>query len=482
MRNFSSLHILLMFALTLPYVKAQSSNDELHANQSPTGASGAPPAMGEEPAPPQSSQFPPLSGLDEPSLEPNVAARSFLTYGAQASEIADSNAANSLNGKRPAITGVTHLLGSAGLQRLWERYQLGLDYVGGGAFYAGRVRDNAQMHELKFDARTAWRTGALTLRDTASYLPDGTFVGSFSGAGSGAGIGNTGAGGLGGATGERFTFFGANGFGSLGAYPRLINLSVLDLQQALSPRSAFTLAGGYNYIHFTQATGGLLIDSREASAQAGFDHSFDRRNKMALIYGFQHFQFPTASGLSFVTHVGQLLYGHQITGRMDLLVGAGPQFTRLSSPAAGSTLKVSVSARVSLRYKFPRTSLRISYDRFNSVASGFFAGALTDRVRFSVHRPIQRHWLASVEVGYNHQKRLQIADVGVNAASYQAGFAGFRMSRTLSRSLSGFFFYEFNDLAIDRSFCAGGGACDRTSIRHIVGAGLLWHPRAIRLD
>lgn len=474
---------LLMFLLVVPGVWAQNSNDEPQTESAQTGTAAAP-AAGQQPAPPSVSDFPPLSGLDEPALEPNVSARSFLVYGAQASQFADTNAGNSLNRNSMPVTGVTHLLGTAAVQRMWERYQMGLDYVGGGSIYAGNVRQNGQVHEINFDARALWRTGALTLRDSASYLPDGTFGGSFGGAGglAGTGLGEVGAGGLGGAGGNRFTFFGANTFGGLGAIPRVTNLAILDLQQSVSPRSAFTLAGGYGLMHFTQSTGGLLLDSRQTTGQAGYDYSINRRNKLALIYGYQHFQFPTAGGAAFATHVAQVLYGYQITGRMDVLVGAGPQLTRLSSVTAGSTLKLSASGRASLRYKFPRTSLIMSYDRYNSVAAGFFAGGLTDTARFTAVRPFGRRWTGSAHVGYSHSKRFQNISVGVNASSFQAGFAGVRVTRTFTRSLQGFVLYNFNELAFDRSFCGSALTCSRTSTRNILGVGLTWHARPIRLD
>jgi hypothetical protein len=436
--------------------------------------------MGQEPAPPAASQFPPLSGLDEASLEPNVAARSFLAYGAQATELVDTNVSNSLNNKSNALTGVTHLLGTAGLQRLWERYQVSLDYIGGGIIYAGRSRPNGQTHSLDFISRALWRTGAITLRDAASYLPDGTFGGSFAG-GVGGNLGGLG-GGLGSSGGERLTSFGGNNFGAVGVFPRLMNLTTVDVQQSLSPRSAFTLTGGYNILHFTQSTGGLLIDSHQTSAQAGYNYALNRRNKIALLYGFQHLQFPTASGLSFSTHVAQFLYGYQMTGRMDLLVGAGPQFTELASPTVGRTLKLSASGRVSLRYKFPRASLVMSYSRYNSAANGFFAGATTDLARLSISRPLSRRWNASVHIGYTHNKRLQAASTGVNAGTYQSGYAGLRVGRTFSRTLEGFVLYDYNVLAFDRSFCTAGGPCSRISNRSMAGVGLFWHPHPIRLD
>ena len=476
MRTYLCISLLLLAGVAW----AQTGNNQPADNGQ--SSSGAAPAAGQEPTAPSASQFPPLSGLDEPSLEPYSAARSMLIFGAQGTELITTNAADTLNRNSSPLTGATHLLGTAALQRLWERYQFGLDYMGGGLLYAGKNRPNSQVHELGFEARTLWRTGALTLRDSASYLPDGTFTGSYSAGGlEGYGLSGMGAG-LGGANGNRFSFFGGGQFAAFGSVPRLSNLAVVDLQQQITPRSDFTLSGGYNLIHFTQATGGLLVDSRQSTAQAGYDHTINRRNKVALIYGFQDFHFPTTTGLTFVTHVVQILYGYQITGRMDLLLGGGPQLTSLSSTTIGRTLKLSGSARASLRYKFPRTSLTMSYNHYNSAADGLFAGAQTDMARLSVDRPWGRRWKTTASLGYSKNRRIQVATVGAQADSYQNGFVGLRLGRTFSRTLQGFLFYDFNDLTFDRSFCTGASPCNRTAMRHAGGVGLSWHPHPIRLD
>src|SRR5262252_5227128 len=81
----------------------QSATESVQQQQSP--ASGAVPAGGQDQAPSLSSDFPPLSGLDEGTLEPNIAARSFLRFAAQAGETATTNAGNNLNGGTK-ITGI----------------------------------------------------------------------------------------------------------------------------------------------------------------------------------------------------------------------------------------------------------------------------------------------------------------------------------------------------------------------------------------
>src|SRR5207245_10154085 len=109
--------------------------------------------------------------LDQPALEPSEAARSFLIPGAHVSQSLDTNVGSG----GPHINGITRALGSLTLQRLWSRYDVGLDYVGGGAFYPRSSVGAAQVHQLDADQRILWRTGQLGIRDSFSYLPAGMF-------------------------------------------------------------------------------------------------------------------------------------------------------------------------------------------------------------------------------------------------------------------------------------------------------------------
>ncbi len=469
---------------------AQTANDPQatpNAQDAQPPSSGAVPAMGQAPSQSQSPEFPPLSGLDEPSLEPNSSSRSFLLVGAQASETADTNARNSL-GTHGAITGITHLLGTAALQRMWSRYQASLTYAGGGAIYGGGYRADSQVHSLSLDTRYLWRTGAMTFRDRASYLPEGSFGGTFGGAGGSfggfGGLGGTGSGsgqpGLGG--GDRFLFFGHGILGGLATVPRLDNLAIVDIQQSLSPRSSITMAGGFNFLHFTKSSGGLLIDTQQVTGHAGYNYAITRKDMVAVAYGYQHFHFPQAGGAGFETHVFQAMYGHRISGRMDVLLSAGPQLTQFKSPTQGTTLRMSGAGRLSLRYRFPRTMLSTTYDHYTSAASGFFAGANTDVVLFAVSRPLSARWTALADGGYANYRRLQQISLGVPASAYQTAHAGARLSYLFSRNVHGFLSYRFTDMIFNSSFCAGSAGCGRISNRHAVSIGLAWYSRPIRLD
>ena len=148
-------------------------------NTTQSGSQGTPPspAFGQN-APILNPENPPLSGLDEPSLEMRMANRSFVSAAIQAGESGDSNANNALGGSSGQA--VTHLLGAADLQKFWPKSDLFLEYLGGVVTSDDRsfVR---QLQAAGLEAVTRWRTGQLTLRDGASYLPDGSFSASIGG-------------------------------------------------------------------------------------------------------------------------------------------------------------------------------------------------------------------------------------------------------------------------------------------------------------
>jgi hypothetical protein len=213
------------------------------------------------------------------------------------------------------------------------------------------------------------------------------------------------------------------------------------------------------------------------------------------MYGYQGFNF-SVSGLAFHSHVVQLMWGHRLSGRMDFVLAAGPQITAINF-GTGTDLRVSVAGRALLRYKFPKTALSVSFDRYITSGSGFFAGAQSSIGRLSVTRPLGRVWNGSADLGYARNNRVQPLTAeqlvlcavsstqcpGVIANRYSYGFVGLGVHRMIGRSFNAFASYQFNYLTFDNSFCGVGfPACNRTSQRHVGTIGIDWTPRPMRLD
>jgi hypothetical protein len=461
-----------------PANASQPSSDNAQQQNVPA------PAFGQDAPSPQTVENPPLSGLDQPALEPDFAARSFLVLGAHATEGMDTNAAGKFGGGFP-ISSVTRLLGSAALQRLWKRYALDLDYIGGGGIYENYTHGNAQIQALNVDQRIRWRTGQLAIRDSFSDLPEGSFgYGSFGGAG-GYDLGGFGA--IGGSLdGGGATYFSSSQIGSLGQTPRVTNTSLAEVQEVLSPRSSFTAIGSYGFTDFIGNISSNFINTHQFAFQAGYNYQLNRRDQLSFVYGYQDFHYPATVDGYFTSDMWHLLWGHRISGRLNLIMGGGPQLRIVhSSILAGqpsSYTSITGTGRASLTYKFPKTSLALSFERVDTNGSGILTGATSDIAKFNISRPIRRHWTALADLGYAHNTRI-LPTPGSQTNSYQFGYVAVAMRRAFSRYWDVYGSYQFNELSFNApSLINPQTGFGRISQRQVVTLGVEWHPRPIRLD
>lgn len=500
----------IILTLTLSLLTASVAWAQGDDKQQPTPA----PAFGQDNPAPTVSENPPISAIDQPGLEPHAAPESFLLPGLHFSESADTNVGNQLGGS--TFSTVTRGLGSLTLQKLWKNYDLAMDYVGGAAYYNQSGIGLEQLQQFDMDNRINWKRGQLAIRDSFSYLPEGTFgFSAYGGEGAyNSGLGSLGAGLLGSAAfaGQASAFNGGSTV-SLGQVPRLTNLGLVDVVENLTPKSAVTVAAGYALVHFygdIESPAGSeenisFIGSREFTAQAAYDRVLNAKDQVALSYGYQAFDFSTVN-TSFHASVIQIMYGHRVSGRMDFTIGAGPQFTHLDADESVCVIPVpsndctadggsfvvypvkanhiGLAGRVSLRYRFPRTTVSASFQRFNMDGSGLFAGSESNIARLDVRRPLNRVWDLFADAGYSRNARLQLAGSAINGNTATYEFAGAGVHRQFGRSLRGFASYQFNNTSFDATCPVLGTVppCSNTSQRQVVSIGVDWTPRPIRLD
>jgi len=468
------------------------------------------PAYGQDNPPPPVIENPPISGLDLPGLEPRAAALSYLQPRAHVMESADSNIQNAIG--RSAAHSVGQAFFGLDLKRLWQNYKLSLSYTGGVGYYSTQGLGARQVQQMDLDQRINWKRGQLGIRDSFSYMPEGNFGGAY---GSMNGLGQLlGSGEFGGGS----VLAGNNLFGSLGQVPRIMNLALVDVVENLTPKSSVTASAGYGFVHYTEDVNSQVfgvngappvpfIGNTQETGQVGYDRILGPHDQAAIVYAYQNFNFSVADA-AFHSQIVQLMWGHRISGRMDLVIGAGPQLTSLHVVSQictilnvtaqdclssggqllttiSDTTKLSGAGRVSLRYRFPKTSVALTYQHYNTNGAGFFAGAESDIARLSVSRPLNRIWSATLDAGYSKNRRLQLPAVGIPGSSFGDGFAAIALHRMLGRAFHVFASYEFSELSFDSSFCTfngGIGPCSRISQRHRGTIGLDWTPRPIRLD
>jgi hypothetical protein len=480
---------LLVFGMSMGAAAQSSDQTQPGAQGSDQTQPGTAPAPGYgQNAPILDPENPPVTGLDEPGLEMRSAAHSFIAPALQLSESADTNGDNQIGGTN--IQSVTHVLGALDLQKFWPKNDLFLEYLGGGAFYSNPY-DAKQFHAAGLEAVTRWRTGVANLRDSFNYLPDGSFtIGSFGGIpGLGLATGGMGMGEAGGGLPGQIP--GGGQLGSIGNVARLANTGILDAVQSLSPVSAITAAAGFSNAHFFDSAscavpGDLcLINSDQVTVEGGYTRLLSRHDQLGGVYAFQLFQFPQTTGGQVYNHVFNVRWSHRISGRMSLIVGAGPQYTELE--AGGYSKHWSLSSRAQFRYRFARSSVTATYEKFTSAGSGFFGGTDTQAARLGYTRPLGRTWTFYADMAYSHNKKLQTLSVSIfsfqTAASYDEGSAGLVLRKHLGRTYDFFAAYRFAEVAFDEPVCLSpSGSCGRISQRHLGGIGVEWHPTPTRIE
>jgi len=472
----------------------QSATANGSGNQAPDNQSAGTQAV--------SIENPPISGLDLPNLEPHGAPLSYVQPGAFFSESVDSNVEDTLGGS--TVASVSRAEGGLDLHRLWSSYDLSLSYLGGIGYYDAKGIGLKQVEELGVYQKVTWKRGELGVRDAFSYQPEGTFGSSYGSVEQG-GAGLHGVG----------VFFGGTELGSLGQVPRVMNLSLVDAVETLTPKSSITATIGYGFVHFLQKepdSNNSFIGSSQFSGQLGYSRILGPHDQGAIVYGYQGFQFST--GVTLHSNIVQLMWGHRITGRMDFLVGVGPQFVQynhLLEPVSVVTptdtfppcvfgngtidcptneFHTSAAGRALLRYRFPKVSLSASFEHYLTSGAGFFAGAESSIATLSASRPLGRVWNGFTDIGYSYNSRAT-PDVcaagaqncpGVSADIYQYGFFGGGVRRSFGRDFKAFASYQFNELAFDHTYCGSISVCGRISNREVGTIGLDWTPRPIRLD
>jgi hypothetical protein len=437
------------------------------AQDTPRSQGTAPaPAFGQN-VPILDPENPPLSGLDEPGLELKTSSRSFISAALQAGESVDTNASNTFS--KSKATGVTHLLGAADLQKFWQKSDLFLEYLGGVGF-GDNPFFTRQIQAAGLEGITRWRTGQLTLRDSFTYFPDGTFVGGGGLPGFGIATGGISLGLPG--------IYRLNGqFGTVGTIPRLSNAAILDVVQAVSPRSAFTVIGAFSNAHFYDNSENLL-NGDQTTIEGGYSHLIRRHDQIAVVYAFQLFRFATKAGGEVYNDVVNVRWSHTITGRMSFTAGIGPQYNDLrygSTP----TKTWNVVGRATLRYRFEHSSLLLNYEKFTSQGSGLFPGADTQVAHLSFRRPLGRTYNLFLDAGFAHNHRLSTLTGGPN--TYNDATLGFVVRKHLGRTYDLFGAYHFSEVWFDAP-ATFGSVTGESNQRHIATIGVEWHPRPIRIE
>lgn len=437
-------------------------NKESSSQTSQEGSST--PATETSPATPDSR---PLSGAEQFTLGQMGKTRSYVLVSGDFFESADTN--SGVNGSGTNWDTVSSFTGHIELHRLWSRYELMTDYLGGGSIYKNSSGLNSTFHQFGITQKIAWPRWSLKFNDYLGYLPESSFG-----------------------------FFGFNS-GLAGAGLNLVNVSpqfILDqtiftthaqrfsntvlgeVEYKFSSRSSITATGAYEILHFSGAS---FLNSNNAVFRTGYNHNFTARDSMALVYGFSRFRFG-GSLQNIDDHSVQLAYGRRITGRLALQLSAGPEIHWVSNPLSGSGGQLTWTAQSGLQYRLRRSTLAVSYAKYLASGSGVLNGAQAHTVQMTVTQRLSWMWSGSLDAGFARNTALQGTTTQTNAA-FNSWYGGFNLIRLLGRHTNLYFNYYLQRQTTTTSApCITGGVCSPSLLRHHFGVGVNFHSRPYRLD
>jgi hypothetical protein len=444
------------------------------ADQGSQGQEEEPGAAGtteEEPVPARPTMTP-LSGADVFAPSTVGGAGGGHSYILPAFQLAGYAATNP-GGATARLNGNASVLGSITLQSVRKQSQFNLDYAGGEYFYSSYT--NRTFHRLGVSEAVASRHWELQLSDYVSYLPESPF--GFAGFG---GVGSLGLG-LGGYVPSGPVLdptLGPNQTILTGRTRQLSNIAVAQAEYHPRTRSAITLTGGYGSLHFLDAG---FIDSNYWTASAGYNYALTRRDTLAASYTQTSIDLH-ANNANIVLRGGDLEYGRKLASRLYLKLSAGPTLSRSSFPAVGVATRWFWRTSDSLNYRLSdRGTWAVSYVRYATSGSGVLLGARSDLATFTMDRELSRTLDGSADFGYARHRSLS-GQPGINGGfKFDIWQGGLNLGRRLGLRTGVYVHYSLQRQNSDRPICFEN-RCETAFLRHVVGIGVNWHSRPLRLQ
>jgi hypothetical protein len=460
------------------FAQEQGSSGPAGQTGASTAGSSEVTSQGLEPAavnpnPAEASDARSFQGVEEFSPGHVSAMRSYFLPSLSLTEMADTNY-QVAPGHRQFATATT-VVGRLTFGKIGKHTKVSADYYGGGAFYNHRSIPSTTMHQFGITGSYTGRRWSFLLDDRATYLPE-TGLG-FAGFGFAGGLGMS----LGGAyssnLGELNSSFNPTGSLVTGRGTRILNTTVAQVQYASSARSSISVAGSYSLLHFRSPG---FIDTKSATFLTSYSHQLNARDFVGVNYGFSWYQLQS-SVPAFQTHFVQASYGHRISGRLAVKVGAGPLIQEFTSPLAGPSTQLSWIATSSLQVRAGRENFGVNYSHFTTGGAGVLRGASTDSVRGNWSVRLTRKWQCSLGPGYVHNRSLPQTTSGGAESALNSYYGSASLSRSFGRYTSIFFSYNYQAQRSDTVPCLTS-TCESSFGRHIIGFGLNFHPRQINFD
>jgi hypothetical protein len=400
----------------------------------------------------------PVSGMQNLTLGTLPVRHSYVVPGIQYSNAYSSGSAGSTStGTKPGWNTTSFLSGNMSLLQEWSYSALSLNYSGGGYFSTDKVQGNGQYQQLAATYEIDQKRWRALFIDQFSRLPESSF-----GFGGTTGLSTPGVGGsLSSPQAGLQSSFVPNQSIFTATGPRTSNSAAFQFSYQLSTRGLVTVGGAYGTLRFANSSGS---NSDSDMLNAGYDYALTARNTIGLSYGFSAFRYP-GGPQAIGDHIGHVIFGRKVTGRMALRLGGGPEITTFRVPFPGGLRqRISGSGTASLTYAFAHSDMMLDYSHLVSGGGGVFNGANTDQVVVSLTKQLSRVWSGHVNFGYakNHQ-------LSAGTTNSDSWFTGAGLSRPLTRAANLSFGYQ------SQIQYGNATACNLSCSTHQIILSLQWH-------
>lgn len=377
----------------------------------------------------------------------------------------------------------TTFSGGLDMSRMSGNSNLVMTYLGGGSVSTNAGTYTAVVQQFGFAEDFKFHRSQVVLLDQLAYTPEASF--------GYAGIGGPSLS-VGGNLGLQSGFApDQNILTALGQ--RVSNVSAVEYNFFATPRSSFTFVGSYSVLDYFANN---LNNTSEADGRVGYNYRINRKDTIAVSYGFDAFRYNHISQ-SINSNSVQISYARRVTGRLAFQVGGGPDIAFSQTPiATSSTTSTTTPGTTTTRtrqffwtlsssatYAWRRTTLQASYSHGVTGGSGVLAGAITDSTTGSATRQLNSSTTGGFSFGYARNEGVVIP--GLNGApqgvvvptsqTYDYWFGTANFSHTLGRSASVYLSYGVNYQTSNDSFCITV-TCGRSYLQHQISISLGWHP------
>jgi len=164
---------------------------------------------------------------------------------------------------------------------------------------------------------------------------------------------------------------------------------------------------------------------------------------------------------------------------MALSLSGGPSQVEVAQPRGSAFKSTSWLTNDSLRYRSRVLDLTASFLQYISPGSGVTHGAQTDWLRLTASRRVFGKLHGSLDTGLAYNQSV-IRRSGQGQVQVETWEVGAHLSREFREHASIYATYQFQRQVASTQVCFAN-QCGRTYVRNILGAGINWHGRPVRI-